>query len=69
MQFDHQSASHIFTTALLRILERTEAMLKRRADALALTLEPDSLAGLEVQDSDWGAWVQAGGDLLMGRPD
>ncbi len=62
MQFSHQPASHAFTTALLRILERTEAMLKRRIEGqdLPAVVEddgPDTLAGLEVQDSDW---VEAG---------
>lgn len=69
MQAQHQPASHAFTVALLRILQKTEAMLQRRVGGAAPMVDdnaPDSLDGLEVQDSDWGAWVEAGGDLLMG---
>jgi hypothetical protein len=73
MQSYHQPATHSFTAALLRILERTEAMLKRRIEGQDLPVihdedRLDTLTGVEVQDSDWGAWVEAGGDLLMGQP-
>jgi len=64
MQSSHQPASHSFTAALLRILQKTEAMLQRRLDDQETA---DMLAGLEMQDSDWGAWVEAGGDLLQRR--
>lgn len=71
MQSNHQPENHAFTSALVRILQRTETMLQRRLDGGGrATEEPeheDMLAGLEVQDSDWGAWVEAGGDLLMGK--
>lgn len=73
MQSNHQPTSHAFKASLVRILQRTESMLQRRIDGdRQAPAEPeagDMLAGLEVQDSDWGAWVEAGGDLLMGKKD
>ena len=68
MQFNHQPASHAFTSALLRLLQRTEVMLQRRVDVQALALEPDDMSSVEVQDTDFYAWLEAGGDLLMGGP-
>lgn len=71
MPSNHEPASHAFSSALVRILQRTESMLQRRLDGgWRAPEEPepeDMLAGLEVQDSDWGSWVEAGGDLLMGN--
>lgn len=61
----HQLAAHTFTEALLRILQRTEVLLQRRVEADAKRRELLPVA--EVQDSNWGAWVDAGGDLLMGQ--
>ncbi|MDN3922020.1 hypothetical protein [Roseateles violae] len=68
----HKPAAHAFTASLQRILQRTEALLQRRPNGPTFAETPadddsDMLAGLEVCDSDWGAWVEAGGDLLMGK--
>jgi hypothetical protein len=72
MQSDQQPASHLFNAALLKILQRTETLLQRRSGGQDLPKEaldewPDTLASVEVHDSDWESWVQAGGDLLTGN--
>ncbi len=64
MQFNHHPG---VASILLRIVQGAEVALQRRIDAQALTLEPDDLRSVEVEDSDFDAWLQAGGDLLMGN--
>lgn len=72
MQYTHQPASRAFKTMVGRILQRPESVLQRRNDcdkqAPGDPETEDMLAGLEFEDSDWEAWVEAGGDLLMGSP-
>ena len=60
MPSDHQPAADALTVAVLGILRKTEAYLQQRLDDRQ---SAEMLSGLEVQESDWGAWVDAGGDL------
>ena len=70
MQFNHQPASLGFTAALLHIVQRTELVLKRKIESDSQKAQINELlAGLDVQDADLDAWLEAGGDLLMGQRD
>ena len=55
----HPPATHAFSSVLLHILQKTEVLLQRRIECGERAEYEHMLDGLEVQDSDWAAWIKA----------
>jgi hypothetical protein len=70
MQSNHQPASTGFTAALRQLVQRTEVTLQQRIEHERQRAQNDeSLDGAGAEESDFDTWLEAGGDLLMGRKD
>jgi hypothetical protein len=55
MQVQHQPASHVFSIALVGLLQRTEALFQRRIEARERAAD---LQGIEVRESTWSEWEE-----------
>jgi hypothetical protein len=68
MQFHDPPRSRAFGIFLLRIAQWSELSPKRMLDSASQqTRIEERPVCVEVDDGNWEAWVEAGGDLLMGQ--